>query len=407
MKTTRIAILVALAFLAAPGADAANPSTRQWIVTTAKVTGAGGEQFVTSLRIANPNGGTATVQMTFLPQSPLDGTGAATGDNSGRSPISLTVAGRNTRAIEDVIGTQFSSAGTAGGILVTSDVPVVVLSQTLNVAARSQSGISGTFGFSIPAQVTDETVSVGDTAYLPFMASASSTSSGFRTNVFLQNTVTETSVVNFKLQKGDGTVLGERDYTLGKRSQTQLNRLGDAFGYTQADTNLTLLVTVKSGGPVAVGASVIDNAIGSINYVPPTKAFLPNQGAFGVVFPDDLYGFSGRLDVKNALPSYFSAGVVLTGCPDADPPGTGTLFFMQAFGPEGGTLKNTDFTKNADGSYNFTGGTTTATWSGVITNNPDGTLGGVLTYARKTGAGVSCSGRSIQLTINGARALGL
>ncbi len=95
------------------------------------------------------------------------------------------------------------------------------------------------------------------------------------------------------LLKGDGTVLGTRDVTLAKYAQTQINGIAASFGYTADDTNLTATVKVKSGGPVATGASVIDNAIASISYSPPVKVAIANNGAFGILL-NDPYGAGGR-----------------------------------------------------------------------------------------------------------------
>ena len=100
------------------------------------------------------------------------------------------------------------------------------------------------------------------------------------------------------LRKGDGTSVGSKNITLGKLSQTQINGIASFFGYVPAasDTNLTALVTVTSGGPVATGASIIDNAIGSISYAPPVKMPVANNGAYGLILDDGGYGFSGRAD---------------------------------------------------------------------------------------------------------------
>ena len=58
------------------------PATLQWLVTSAKATGAGGEQFVTSIRVVNPNPTSTSVDLFFLPASAIDGSGSALGDNS-------------------------------------------------------------------------------------------------------------------------------------------------------------------------------------------------------------------------------------------------------------------------------------------------------------------------------------
>ncbi|KAA0253481.1 hypothetical protein FBQ97_04995 [Acidobacteria bacterium ACD] len=403
MNIRRAATLLALG-LAASGIHAASvPQKTQWILASAKATGAGGEDFVTSLRITNPNTVTATVAITYLALSPLQD-GRANGDNSSATTVTVTVDGGRTLPIEDVLGTKFGSAAphgiVAGGLKIASDVPVSVLSRTYNAAARSSTGVPGTFGFSIPAQSADEAVSAGDTAYVSYVAGAPDRTKGYRSNFHMLNTVAEESVVHLKLVRQDGSVVGERDYTFAPLASAQENDIAKVYGNTALDENLTVFATVKSGGPVVVGASVIDNAIASINYAPPAKVFAPNNGKFGLILDDGGYGFSGRLDVYEGMPDFLSAGIVLEGCPA---PTTVQLFFVQAFTLGGN--KNTTFTKNADGSWAMSGSSSSATWTGTIFGDVDGSVFGTITYARSSGsAGGSCPGVGKTMSFRGARA---
>ena len=381
------------------------PATTQWLVTSAKATGAGGEQFVTSIRVVNPNPTSTSVDLFFLPASALDGSGSALGDNSNPAKVSFTVAAGQSYAVEDVLGSRFAVTG-AGGLRVESRLPVSVLSQTLNANARSASGAPGTFGFAIPAQTADQAVSLGDTAYVPYISSAPDGASiGYRTNLFLLSTNSSaTTVVNVRLARADGTTLGQADYTLGRSSQTQVNRIASQFGYSSADTNLVAWVTVKSGGPVVTGASVIDNAIGSISYAPPFKAFEPNNGAFGLLFTDGGYdSSSGRLDLLSGAPDYLSASLVLDGCPPSPGPAV-QIFPVQAF--FSGSKQNSSFTRAADGSFSFSGTGSDATWTGTISGRSDGSVFGSITYSRAAGtAGTTCPGTSKSLAYSGSRVL--
>ncbi|HPA53281.1 MAG TPA: hypothetical protein PLP50_16940, partial [Thermoanaerobaculia bacterium] len=254
-------------------ASADTPATTQWVLATAKATGAGGEQFVSSLRISNPFPQVATVDLTYLAQSQIDPTGAATGDNAAAPKVRVTVGPGETLAVEDVLGTTFAGKAapfgiSAGGLRVDSDVPVSVLSRTYVANARSATGVPGTFGFSIPAQVEAQTLSAGETGWLTFVSGSPSSASGFRTNLILLNTGATPALLRVALRRGDGSVAGERDYTLGRFSAAQQGNLGAAFGLATSETNLRATVTVTSGGPVAIGASLIDNAISSIAYLP-------------------------------------------------------------------------------------------------------------------------------------------
>ena len=188
---------LALLLLRGP-APADPPATTQWILATAKATGRGGEEFVSSLRIANPLAEAAHVDLTYLAQSPIDETFSATGDNGAAPKVRVTVGPGETLAIEDVLGTTFAGQASpfgvpAGGLRIDSDHPVSVVSRTFVANARSASGVPGTFGFSIPAQGTGQTVSAGETAWLTYASSAPSASSGFRTNLMLLNAGTATT----------------------------------------------------------------------------------------------------------------------------------------------------------------------------------------------------------------------
>ena len=393
------------------------PATTQWVVTSAKASG-GENDYVTSLRIVNPNATAAPVDMYFLPASGLDGSNNALGDNSGAQKVSVTIPANQTLALDDVLATKFGVTG-AGGIRVEAPgtdsggrpLAVWVLSQTLVVNAKSSTGVSGTNGFAIPSQNQDQLVALGETAYVPYISGSSTSTSGYRTNLFLLSANgTGATVVDVTLRNSDGTTIGTKTLTLGKFSQTQINGIANFFGYTPAasETNMTAIVKVTSGGPVATGASVIDNAIGSISYSPPVKIPVANNGAYGLILNDGGYGFSGRADVFAGSFDFLSAGVVIPSCA-----GQPTLFFVQGIGTPG-IDQNATFTKNADGSTSFTGTTkdtstnaTLALFSGTILTNFDGTIYGTLTYTRGAAPGDTCPGATVTFTFSGSKGLAL
>ncbi len=394
------ASLLAAALLTPAALLADTPATTQWIVASAKVTGLGGNQYVTSLRLVNPNAVAAPVDITFLPQSALDGSGNAAGDNSGAQTVAVSIPANSTLAIDDVIGTKFGSSAPAGGLRITSTgttpQAVWVLSQTLVVNALSSTGVPGTNGFAIPSQNPDQLVAAGETAYVPYVSASASASSGYRTNLFLQSANgASPTVVTVKLAKGDGTVLGSRDLSLAKLAETQINNVAAFFGYTPSgvDTNLTATVTVKSGGPVATGASVIDNAIASISYSPPVKVARANNGTYGLVLNDGGFEFAGALDIINGSGDYMTMAVVVPNC--GTPP-LNYVFYFQALGASFGTDSNTSFVTNTDGSISFAGAQADATFNGTVFLKYDGTVTGTLNYTRASGSsGNPCPGLSI------------
>lgn len=413
MKIPRL--LVAPALLVAlsaplPAGAVDTPATVQWLVTSAKATGAKGENFVSSLRLVNGTTESATVGITFYPRVNFNRTaGEAPGDNTSAAlTTTVTVPAGQTLAIDDALFTLFgiTSTSASGGLEIESKnfVPISVLSQTLVTNARAADGTPGTYGFAIPGQVFDNAVAEGDTGYVPYLSSSPTATQGYRSNLFLQTLYADgNTVVNIRLLKGaDGSTIGARDVTLGKLVQTQINQIADFFGYGEANTNLTAVVTVKSGGPVFLGASVNDNATGSQVYAPPTKSWSPRYASFALLLGDG-YGFTGRLDITaDGVPDYMTALLVIENCG-----GTSQAFILQAGGPElPSPLNNTTFTVNADGSITFTGGESDASWEGTIIVDADGMVRGNVKYTRASGsAGAPCPGGTVTTPFYGRKVL--
>lgn len=403
----RRALPAALALLLGGAASADTPATTQWVLATAKATGAGGEQFVSSLRVSNPFAQAANVDLTYFAQSQIDGTGSATGDNSAAPKVRVTVGPGETLPLDDVLGTTFAGKAApfgiaAGGIRVDSDLPVSVLSRTYVANARSATGVPGTFGFSIPAQTAAQTLSAGETGWLTFVAAAPSAASGFRTNLILLNTGSATAVLHVALLRADGSVAGERDYTLGRFAAAQQGNVGAAFGLSTSELNLRLAVSVRSGGPVAFGASLIDNAISSIAYLPPVKIDAPDDGAYGWVVTrgDPALASSGRLDVAGGAPNFLS-GLIVVDCAAGS-----FLYNVLAYGAGSGVPSpNTTFTPLAEGGFSFAGSSAdSGTWSGTVSPWVDGSLFGTLTFAPSASA--RCSGTTKTFDFAGAKAFG-
>jgi hypothetical protein len=408
MKRVCLAGLAGLAILLlrAPAA-AETPETTQWVLATAKATGRGGEEFVSSLRIVNPFALPANVDLTYLAQSPLDATWSATGDNGAAARVRVTVGPGATLAIEDLLGTTFAGQAApfgipAGGLRVDSDLPVSVLSRTFVANARSATGVPGTFGFSIPAQSARQAVAAGETAWLSYASASPSASSGFRTNLILLNTGSATTVVSVSLLRGDGSPAAPaRDYTLGRASAAQQTDVGASFGLSEAETNLRIAVTVRSGGPVAIGASLIDNAISSIAYIPPAKLDVPDDGAYGWVVSrgDAALASAGRLDVRGGVPNFLS-GLLVVDCPA----GSFVQNFL-AFGVDSGVSPNTTFAAMEGGGFRFEGSSAdSGSWSGTVLPWVDGSVFGSLTFT--TLATARCSGVTRSYEFAGSKAFG-
>ncbi len=404
--------LLVLLLVASPLAAVDSPSVSQWLVTSGHATGMHGEQFVTSLRIVNDSALAATVDVTYYPRVDFNsGTASASGDNTFAAiTATVTVAARRTYAVDDALGTLFGITSTtaSGALRVESrnGIPLSVLSETLVANARGLdpqgNPVSGTYGFAIPGQLVENAVAVGDVGYVPYLASSATTAQGFRSNLFLFAANGDVNtVVTVKLVRGaDGTTVGSRDVTLGTWVQTQINGIAGFFNLSETNTNLTAVLTVKSGGPVFTGASVNDNGTGSQVYTPPTKSWAPRNSSFALLLGDGGFGFSARLDIRpDGLADFLTAPIGIPTCPaDAN------VYLL--YGGNTGTLTNTTFTLHGDGSTSFAGGDASATWSGSFGYNADGSIQGNLTYTRASGsAGSPCPGGTSTMPFFGRRVM--
>ena len=279
----RLALAAALLTSAVLRAD--TPATTQWVVTSAKATG-GNNQYVTSLRIVNPERRSRARRHHALRRErrlrrqrrePAEG----------QRPRARELHARDRRRPRDEVrhGRRRRAALRFDGH--DAAARVWVLSQTLVVNALSSTGVPGTNGFAIPSQNTEQLVAVNETAYVPYISSSTSALERVQDEPLPPlGERDRPTVVTVSLLKGDGTALGTRDVTLARYAQTQINNIAASFGYSANDTNLTATVKVRSGGPVATGASVIDNAIASISYSPPMKVARANNGAYGLLLND-------------------------------------------------------------------------------------------------------------------------
>jgi hypothetical protein len=384
-------LVVALTVLTAAPARAEYARKTQWVLATAKANGVGGAQFVSSLRITNEFNTAASVTITYYAQSPFDSSHTANGANTSAPSTTVSVGPMSTAAFEDVLGTLFGSSLApwgipAGGFLITSDVPVSVISRTYVANGLSATGVPGTYGFSIPGTPGGANIAVGDTAVVSYISASPNQTSGFRSNFIMLNTGASSAVLDVQLLTGADTSLGERTYTLAAHGAAQEGNIASSFGFPGPDTNLFLRVTVLSGGPVLIGASIIDNAISSLNFVPGDKiSTFPDNGAWGTIFTDDDRTFGGRLEVFAGVPSYFNTNVVLTHCSQLP-----NQFPVQMFAP-GYPGANTTLTRVDTYTYSYSGGDANGHWTGTFVADWKNELSGTLTYTPSVGG---CSGVS-------------
>ncbi len=286
---THAAVAAGLLVIISSGpVDAASPVPTQWIVTTARATGARGEEYLSSLRLLNFNSLEASVALTFLPQSPLDPSLSANGDNSTASSVSVLVPAGEKLDIGNVLSFLGVNSG-AGAIRVASSgrdpqgqpLPVAAHSLTTTVVGSpAQALFEPPFRHKVPAEL----VGAGETAWLPFLWTGGSLEgSWYRSNVFLLSTNADSeTVVTLTLVDYAHNVRGKQGHHAGSPCPDPdqrcriLLRLSDlllrvSVGHPPARGDPPLPFGQEQG-PVAAGGSIIDNLTGASLYVSVVKA---------------------------------------------------------------------------------------------------------------------------------------
>lgn len=287
---SRGALVLGLSLLAsAPPVMAESPEADRWIVTTARGHGARGETYHSTVRVFNPHAVDATAAWAFLPQSPLDSSGRALGDNSNTPSTTVTIpAGGSVE-----LSSFWPPAGMnlAGAIRVTSlatdaggkPLPLTARSVT---RARRASPAGEVLGPLIEGLPASSLLAMGETGLIPHLEAGQSVDSSFRSNVLLLSTnAAEETELTLTLIDRDGESRGEKTIALGRLAQTQLNDVAGYFRYvtclrgcpsgSPVPEPIEVRVRIVRGGPVAAAGILIENESGSNLYVPAIRTTSP------------------------------------------------------------------------------------------------------------------------------------
>ncbi len=268
---------------------AETPDATRWIVTTARRHGALGEQYFSTVLVHNPNAVDATASGSFLPQSPLDASGRALGDNSDAASAEVTIPAGGS--VELASFWPEPGGNLAGAVRVTSTTtdsggrPLPLTAHSVTRAFRpSPAGV--VLGPLIEGVSAASLIGAGETGRIPYLEAGQSLDNTFRSNVFLLSTsAAEETELTLTLLDGDGESRGEKTITLGRLAQTQLNDVARAFGYvtclhgcpsgSPSPEPIEVRVRVVHGGPVVAAGVLIENESGSNLFVPSVKTTTP------------------------------------------------------------------------------------------------------------------------------------
>lgn len=207
----------------------------------ARADGVGGSRFVSTAWLHNPSDSPLSVSLSLV----------ATAGTEGNARLDL--APRETRRLEDPVGTLFALASGAGTLLATAERPFLLRGVTANVADPR-----GTYGLALTSLRQDDALRPGETGVAPWLSHGTAGGSGFRTNVALTlleagSEALVTLVDDAGLVRGEERVSAETP-AFWQRSTTEL----------AADPRIPLgrvEVRVLRGAVVAY-AAVVDNVTG-------------------------------------------------------------------------------------------------------------------------------------------------
>lgn len=251
MKTLPgLATLALAAALAAPLAADSIVSTDSFLPVV-HIAGATGF-YVSDVSLFNPNQNATKVTFYF---------GRADTDSSGANGLTLTpdLQPRETYTIQDFLGTLYSTTG-YGLLEVRSDLPILVTSNTLNIAANCT---GGTFGQFSPGQPERNSVGFGSTNDYDLYVPGIPNDVYHRTNAVVMNPTQYTLHATMELIDGSANTIGTINTDVPPYSLHQFN---DVFGSVfagqrppvDASYRLNFYVNTNNGATLLAYATITD-----------------------------------------------------------------------------------------------------------------------------------------------------
>ncbi len=219
------------------------------IPAVARSAGQFGARFVTDLKISNAGPAPVRVEVGF---SPFTGPALA--------PATITLAGNETRAYPDVLGTLLAAVDdTAGALRVSALDGGSVYASTRTATSDG----ARSYGLAVDPAVPGSQAAAGRALALAFLAS----SPARRTNVGFVETNGVSTLLRVNLFAPDGTRVATRDLRLDPFAAVQWS---DVFAQMQAAPRpaASLVVDVLSGGGATAYAVVVDNRTNDASYFP-------------------------------------------------------------------------------------------------------------------------------------------
>ena len=213
------------------------------------VAGAGGELFVTDVRVFNSSFGNAdTALLEYFPSG-------AAHDSAAMTRL-VTIGPRGTVVLDDIAAGLLGLASGLGSVRLTSSAALVATSRIFD---DRRDGGEGTIGQFFPGLTSAAALRRG---VIPHLASttAASTKGAFRSNLGFFNPNPSPVTIQLVLLDDDGTLVAQQTITLDAQmhSQRGLTGAGQWFDLGSAE-HPDLTLTFNASAPVFAYASVLDN----------------------------------------------------------------------------------------------------------------------------------------------------
>jgi hypothetical protein len=225
------------------------PSSNLLVPAVARASGPFASRFVTDLKISNAGAASTRVRIALSPSS-----------GPAYPAATVTLAGHETRAFDDVLGTLFSSEGELAGALRITALDA----GSLYASTRTSTFVGGrSYGLAIDAVAAGAQAGPGRQLALTFLSS----SAARRTNVGFVETGGAATRLHATLLAPDGTGVATLDFSLDAFQAVQWT---DVFAQMQATplADASLVVDVLSGGSAAAYAIVLDKRTNDASYFP-------------------------------------------------------------------------------------------------------------------------------------------
>jgi subtilisin-like proprotein convertase family protein len=227
---------------------AAHPAaSRVLIPAVVRSTAAPGMPSVTDLKLSNAGAAPTRVLIALFPLS---------GSAVPPATATVTLAGNETRAFDDVLGTLLAAGDASGALRITS------LDGAVYASARTSTtdGVRS-YGFAVDPSAASAQAGPGQQLALTFLSSSPS----HLTNVGLVEAGGFSTLLRVTLLAPDGTIAATRDLSLDPFGAV---RWDDVFAAMQAAplADASLVVDVLSGGSAVAYAIVVDTRTGDASY---------------------------------------------------------------------------------------------------------------------------------------------